>query len=109
MRHALEAGQGGRVDLKSLRALPGQFRVAGFDLIIDDGLHAVGSGFNMILLALHTLNRDGWLVIEDIPPSQLRWFTLIDRILHDTLGANVSTSMAMPGKCCHVYILRRTS
>ena len=72
-------------------------------------LHAVGSGFNMILLALHTLNRDGWLVIEDIPPSQLRWFTLIDRILHDTLGANVSTSMAMPGKCCHVYILRRTS
>ena len=38
VRHALEAGQGGRVDLKSLRALPGQFRVAGFDLIIDDGL-----------------------------------------------------------------------
>ena len=98
-----------QLDLKSLRALPGQFRVAGFDLIIDDGLHAVGSGFNMILLALHTLNRGGWLVIEDIPPSQLQWFTLIDRILHDTLGANVSTSIAMPGKCCHVYILRRTS
>ena len=32
-----------------------------------------------------------------------------DRILHDTLGASVSTSIAMPGKCCHVYLLRRTS
>lgn len=37
-----------------------------YDLIIDDGLHAIASNFNTLLFALNNINENGWIVIEDI-------------------------------------------
>ena len=37
-----------------------------YDLIIDDGLHAIGANFNTLLFALENVNDNGWIVIEDI-------------------------------------------
>lgn len=46
-----------------------------YDLIIDDGLHAIGANFNTLLFALDNLNINGWIVIEDISASTIQnWF-----------------------------------
>lgn len=37
-----------------------------FDLIIDDGLHSIGANLNTLLYSLENLNKNGWIVIEDI-------------------------------------------
>ena len=38
-----------------------------FDLIVDDGLHAVHANINLLNVGLKYLKKDGWMVIEDIP------------------------------------------
>ena len=56
-----------------------------FDLIIDDGLHAVGSSMNTLLFALSAANvhspRGAYIVVEDIHSRQLPVFELISWIL----------------------------
>lgn len=50
-----------------------------FDLIIDDGLHAVTANINSLVFALKYLNDGGFFVAEDIPERTLRaWWPVIN-------------------------------
>ena len=52
-----------------------------FDLIIDDGLHSIAANFNTLLYALDHLNKNGWIVIEDIKLSHIDNWKSIDFII----------------------------
>ena len=52
-----------------------------YDLIIDDGLHAIGANLNTLLFALDNVNDNGWIVIEDIGANNVSNWTGIDYIL----------------------------
>jgi hypothetical protein len=36
------------------------------DLVIDDGLHSPNANLGVLLLGLHKVRKDGWIIIEDI-------------------------------------------
>jgi hypothetical protein len=59
-----------QTDLGSFDALS-QSVGAGFDLIIDDGLHSPNANIAVAAFALSKLKPGGWLVVEDIPASAL--------------------------------------
>jgi hypothetical protein len=42
-----------------------------YDIIIDDGLHSIGANSNTLLFALNHIRPYGWIVIEDINPSEV--------------------------------------
>jgi len=69
----------------SLASLPARLGVTGFDIIIDDGLHAIGANINVIAHMLPVVNPGGYLVIEDINLNNGRdgWLA-IDAILMAT-------------------------
>jgi hypothetical protein len=52
-----------------------------YDLIIDDGLHAIGANLNTLLFALDNVNANGWIVIEDIGADNVNNWISIDYIL----------------------------
>jgi hypothetical protein len=43
----------------------------GFDLVIDDGLHAPNANIATLAFALHILKPNGWFVVEDIKRESL--------------------------------------
>ena len=57
------------VDQSNINSLETLFRKTGknFDLIIDDGLHAPYANINVIITSLNCINKNGWIIIEDIP------------------------------------------
>ena len=55
-----------QTDFSSLEAL-GKNVGAGFDLIIDDGLHSPNANIAVLIFALDKLKDGGWFVVEDIP------------------------------------------
>lgn len=66
-------------DLESLFELD-TFRVK-FDLIIDDGLHYQLSNLNTLIYALSSLNKGGYLVIEDIGSWTIDTWKVVNFIL----------------------------
>jgi len=54
-----------QLDIKTFNNL-NKFNIDKYDLIIDDGLHSIGSSFNTLLWALDNININGWIVVEDI-------------------------------------------
>lgn len=57
-----------QTDASSLQRL-GQQTGDGFDLIIDDGLHAPNANLSVLLFAMARIKPEGHIVIEDIPPE----------------------------------------
>ena len=57
------------------------FNDKSYDIIIDDGLHSIGANLNTLIFALNNLNKNGWLIIEDINVSFLDNWKIIDYIL----------------------------
>jgi hypothetical protein len=60
------------------------FKEAGhttYDLVIDDGLHALGANMNTLIFALKHLNPNGWIVIEDIPEYAVDSWHVVQHIL----------------------------
>jgi hypothetical protein len=55
-----------------------------FDLIIDDGLHALGANANTLLFALRSVRPGGFVVIEDVTVRCLPGIALIDALLRST-------------------------
>lgn len=49
-----------------------------YDIIIDDGLHAIGANINTIIFALRHINPNGWIIIEDISREQLENWHLVN-------------------------------
>ncbi len=52
-----------------------------FDLIIDDGLHSQFTNLNTLIFALENLNKDGYLIIEDIPEYALDTWKVVANII----------------------------
>ncbi len=77
------------VDQTKLKSLDGLFFKIGknFDLIVDDGLHAIHANLNIIITGLKNLKKNGWLVIEDIPTITLP----IWKIVYSTLSKQYKT------------------
>ncbi len=54
----------------------------GFDLIIDDGLHATHANLEVLLFGTKLLKKGGWLVIEDIEKASVPIWQLVSSILN---------------------------
>lgn len=47
-----------------------------YDLVIDDGLHAISANLNTLLYGLQHIKPNGWVVIEDIWSAKVCWQTV---------------------------------
>jgi hypothetical protein len=63
--------------LIDLRAQIGQK----LDLIIDDGLHSPDANVNVLKFAMTALNKNGWIVIEDINFSALPIWQIVSYLI----------------------------
>ena len=70
-----------QLDPSSLEAAHQHFGNQDYDLIIDDGLHAVAANLNTLNFALRHLRPGGYVVIEDIGPRQQSQWRLVDILL----------------------------
>jgi hypothetical protein len=71
-----------------------------FDLIIDDGLHAIGANFNTLLFALDNIKEKGWIVIEDIQNPE-NW-KAIDYILSSNPKYK---RYFIKTQCAYIYVI----
>ncbi len=69
------------------------------DLIIDDGLHQPDANLNVILNLLDHLNSNGILVIEDIEPSFVDIFQIIEKIYNKSENFKSSLINMKNGYC----------
>ena len=60
-----------------------------FDLIIDDGLHYQLSNLNTLIFALSNLNKDGYLVIEDIGVWTIDTWKIVKNLLPNTFESRI--------------------
>lgn len=75
-----------------------------YDLIIDDGLHSIGANFNTLLYALNNINKNGWIVIEDIGIIE-NWKS-IDFILSQNKNF---TTYIFKTKAAHIYTVNKVT
>lgn len=68
-------------DQLSLATLESTLGCGFYNMIIDDGLHAVGANLNVILFGLRHLLPGGVLVVEDIDYNRMPLWRPIDAIL----------------------------
>jgi|LauGreStaDraftv2_3_1035109.scaffolds.fasta_scaffold47545_1 hypothetical protein len=73
-----------QLDLPTLDTLYTAMGSEPFDLIIDDGLHALGANANTLLFALRSVRPGGFVVIEDVTVRCLPGIALIDALLRST-------------------------
>lgn len=59
-----------QLDSSTFDSLNTAFGNITYDIIIDDGLHSIGANFNTLLFALTKINKNGWIIIEDIFHSE---------------------------------------
>ena len=52
-----------------------------FDLIIDDGLHAIDANIQTLIFGLRHIKPRGWIVIEDIPEEAQEFWKVIGAML----------------------------
>ena len=73
-----------------------------YDLIIDDGLHAITANLNSILFGLEVIKVGGWIVIEDIIYHEVCWHT-VNRLIPDDSYEKYFL------KCphCKVFLMKR--
>ncbi len=71
-----------QLDPASFATMTEQLGQETFDLIIDDGLHAISANLGTLLFAISHLAPGGVFIVEDIPPRTLpTWEPVID-LLH---------------------------
>ena len=76
-----------------------------FDLVIDDGLHAVSANLNTLLFGLQVIKKGGWVVIEDIWAGKVCWHTvyrLLDKNQFDRFIISISSG-------CHAFVVHKKS
>jgi hypothetical protein len=69
-----------QTDPESLARLFQKFN-CGFDLIIDDGLHAPHANISTLTFALQNLKPGGWVVVEDIADAAIPIWKVVSRLL----------------------------
>ena len=65
---------------------------ANFDIIIDDGLHSIGANLNTLIFALKNINKNGVIIIEDIPTTKIQGYQIVDFILTNNTSKQYKTS-----------------
>ena len=71
-----------------------------FDLIIDDGLHAPYTNLNTLISSLKYLNKNGYLIIEDIPFRSQSIWEIVNFILNKKYKTNlIKTKNALIFSC----------
>lgn len=63
-----------------------------FDLIIDDGLHSPSANLATLVCGLQVINKNGWIVIEDIGSNSLGVWTFIQTLLPSNLQSKIYNS-----------------
>ncbi len=91
-----------QLNYKTFDTLSKNFENITYDLIIDDGLHAIGANFNTLLFALRKINENGWIVIEDIHFIE-NWKS-IDFILQST---NKYKTYIVRSKKAYLYVVNK--
>jgi hypothetical protein len=92
-----------QLDIKTFINMQTNFNVK-YDLIIDDGLHAIGANLNTLLFAIENVNDGGWIVIEDIASCYIdNWF-IIDYILKQKKDLEVTIVKASRS---HMFIIHK--
>ena len=57
------------------------FKAKKYDVVIDDGLHAIGANLNTLIFGLQNVKKNGWIVIEDINEKYLENWRVVDFII----------------------------
>ena len=60
-----------------------------FDLIIDDGLHSPSANLATLVCSLQIINKNGWIVIEDIGNNSLGVWTFIQTLLPSNFQSRI--------------------
>lgn len=87
----------------SFQNMHASFGQPSYDLIIDDGLHAVSANLNSLLFSLPVLRPGGWMVIEDIWAGKICWHTvyrLLDSSQWDKFLIRIASG-------CHAFVLQK--
>jgi len=88
-------------DPNSFTAMANTLGETKFDLIIDDGLHAVTANLNSLIFGLRSLKENGIMIVEDIPKRSLdAWFPVIS-ILSDKYKCGL-----IECQCEYLFFLR---
>ena len=74
---------------KTWEDLPADVMKSGFDLIVDDGLHAPLANLNTIIATLPFLRKNGFLVVEDVPERALPVWTLAKSLIDESLDLSI--------------------
>ena len=91
-----------QLDEQSIKKL---FEDRMFDIIIDDGLHHIGSNMNTLLVALDHVNIGGYIVIEDI--IILDNWHVIDFVVSRIAG--LETKLINFGTGSYIYLIKNIS
>lgn len=78
-----------QLDPLTWASLPASATERGFDLIVDDGLHAPLANLNTISASLPILRKGGVVVIEDVPNRALPVWTMAKALTHESLELSV--------------------
>jgi hypothetical protein len=70
-----------QLNFETFFTLQNTFADPTYDLIIDQGLHSIGANLNTLIFALKKINKNGWIIIEDIGPSFLENWVIVDFVL----------------------------
>jgi hypothetical protein len=69
-----------QLDMKTYQNFNQNFGNIKYDIIIDDGLHSIGANLNTIIFGLNNINKNGVIIIEDIPLIRINSYKIIDFI-----------------------------
>ena len=94
-----------QLDINTFNKLQQQFNNITYDIIIDDGLHSIGANFNTLLFALNNLNKNGWIVIEDIHIIE-NWKS-IDYILNNTQNYQIYKTYIIKARSSYMYVINK--
>lgn len=85
-----------QTNFETLQNLGGQLG-NGFDLMIDDGLHAPSANVYSLTLFLGMLAPNGWAVIEDISETTLDQWHIVNAILPEHFNSQIVKCGGAPG------------
>lgn len=78
-----------QLDPLTWASLPASVTERGFNLIVDDGLHAPLANLNTMIASLPLLRSGGVVVIEDVPNRALPVWTMARALTHESLEISV--------------------
>jgi len=93
-----------QLKIKTFDNVSNNFGNINYDLIIDDGLHSIGANFNTLLFALKNINKNGWIVIEDISIQHIENWKIIDYVLKNN---NNFKTYIVKTSAAYLYVVNR--